>query len=99
MRIREEVSAIAFADPGDFLELVEEGKNKGDVRGIRWDKGDTRVISGLHISETKDGDQRVNIKFHDKLAALKLLGKDAGLFEEEQKVIPQWHLHIDLRGN
>ena len=103
------MAAIAFADPADFVELHEEeapGENPipgtipksraGTVRSIRLDRGDTRVISAIHIFETKEGEQRINLKLHNKLDALKMLGRDAGMFEEEGKVPPNMHWHIHL---
>lgn len=97
-RIREEVAAIAFADPEDFIERYpdDDVKHAGRVRAIRLDRGNTRVISGIHISETKDGEQRINLKFHSKSDALKMLGRDAGMFEEEGKPPPNIHWHVHL---
>ena len=100
-RIREEVAAIAFQDPEAFIELkhFEQPGNpqEGEVRAIRLDRGgNTRIISAIHISETKDGDQRINLKFHNKLDALKMLGRDAGMFEDEGKPPPNIHYHVHL---
>lgn len=89
-RIREEVAAIAFSDAGKFVEMAtdRDGKPTGEIGAIRLDRADTRGVASLQINETKNGEQRVNIRMHSKIDALKMLGKDAGMFEEENKSPP-----------
>lgn len=71
----EELAAVAFANGSDFVQVTP----RGTVRVIPTEEipqGKRRAISVI-----KDGAYGPEIKTHDKVRALELLGKHLGVFD------------------
>lgn len=76
-----EVSKIAFADAKDVVDSVgPEG-----VRLKALDQIDGSLIGGLTTKSNGAGGAFVDVKLHDKMKALELLGKHLGALEPDDK--------------
>ena len=95
-RVIERLAAHAFSDLSQAIEYYEEdvvvdGKvvhAKGDIRRIEITKVEGRIIKGFRITETKDGEQRINIDAYDAQDAAHKLGKHLGMWGEEASAPP-----------
>ena len=77
-KVLRELGNIAFADAADYV-AVEEG------RICVKDTGVLPLEKRAAIAFVKEGTKGVEVKLHDKLRALEILGKAAGLFSEREK--------------
>lgn len=92
-RIEAELAEIAFADIAEQVEVNEDGSIKVKTFD-QMPKGASRSISGIkerrRILSGDDGDvtmeATLELKNHDKVAALKLLGQHKGMFKEQVEV-------------
>ena len=81
-RVILELAKLAFVNPVDVVN-VNNATLKADA-----DSDDTAAISAVKV-KVVDGDTEMTereIKFHDKLKALDLLGRHLGLFADKLKV-------------
>ena len=75
--VLKELAAIGFSDATDYVQI----KQNGFVRLTpteRLTEEQKKAIAGI-----KDGKYGVEIKLHDKLSALQLLGRHLGMFGSE----------------
>ena len=75
-QILSEVSDIAGLDISDFVEVFGVG-------AVKWDFEKAQKAGKMHliktITPTREG---LKVEFHDKLKAIELIGKHAGVFDE-----------------
>lgn len=83
-RVLQELARIAFVNPTDVIN-PEDASVRDDL-----DEDDAAVIAGVRIKTIpgKDGGQGIerDVRLHDKVRALELLGKHLGLFEDKLKL-------------
>ncbi|MEM9949813.1 MAG: terminase small subunit [Cyanobacteria bacterium P01_D01_bin.36] len=82
-RVIKEVSRIAFADITDVLSFNEDGVLLKHSKELP--EGVTAAIEAIALREvpTKDGvNRKLQIKLHDKVAALQMLGDFYGIFDD-----------------
>jgi Terminase small subunit len=99
-RIRDELLAIGFNDVGDMLDFgAPDPDGFRPVKRLRLDRGDGRVISAIKITDGAKGIQHIEVKFHPKIEALKLLATEAGMLADEARLPPtvNFHVHIESR--
>lgn len=79
-RIVDELARIAFANAADFFDF--------DQRGVRLvDKGDLsrdQLAAIASVSQATGNTDKVELKLHDKMAALTLLAKVTGLARDKE---------------
>ena len=73
-RVRQELAAIGFANASDFVTITKNGL----VRLTPTDEVPDEKKKA--IASIKEGQYGVEVKLHDKVRALELLGKDLGMF-------------------
>ncbi len=84
-RIAEEMQRIALCDVTEGIEVKKGKVYITDSASLSKDF--TAAISG--IRSTKEG---VEVRFHDKIAAISLLGKHRGMFKETMNLTVQLSL-------
>lgn len=83
-RVLQELAAVGFAQAVDVVRVVrretEDGRTYQDVEILETDKvaQDTRTA----IAGIKYGKYGIEIKMHDKIRALEMLGRHLGLFND-----------------
>jgi phage terminase small subunit len=82
-RILEELMRIAFFDIRDVLSWTDTGV--AFIDSTKIDENAARAISEIKETANNFGGSR-SIKMHDKLKALELLGRYAGMFKEQVEV-------------
>lgn len=82
-RIIDELNALALQRPGDAIDRDKDGK----ITGLRMDKIDPRIVSGITIRDTEFG-KHVALKFHPKIDSLKIMAQTTGILAEEGKKPP-----------
>lgn len=87
-RVREELAKVAFANGTDFAYITADGHVAVVPTG---DLPEEKRGAVAGIRETRDG---VEVKTHDKVRALELLGRDLGMFDGKggQQAAPQNNL-------
>lgn len=83
-----ELETLAFANPADFIQIIEHKDDDGNVtahipvlKPIDELSDDAkRAISQVEITRTGS----IKLKFYDKKASLELLGRHYGLFNADQ---------------
>ena len=73
-KILDELTAIAFARAADVVQVVQGRLTVADTDGLAA----SQLAAIASVEQSSTG---VKVKFYDKLKALELLGKAAGLFE------------------
>lgn len=74
-RVLEELAAVAFANGTDFVTITKNGKVQiTPTEDVAEDKRKA-------VASIKEGQKGVEIKLHDKVRALELLGKHLGVFD------------------
>lgn len=85
-RVLRELARIALVDSSDVIDFddatVREGAQREDTAAIASIKCKTTTIGGEVGKETVERE----IKLHDKVKALELLGKHLGMFTEKVKI-------------
>ena len=89
-RIIKELEAIAYARATDFVKvkdvMIGEGRTSRKVRvayiELTSDVEEEKQKAISEIRQTKEG---IALKVHDKVKALELLGRHAGIFEKDNK--------------
>lgn len=85
-RVVQELARIAFFDPGDVFDFSGPRVKLRPANEISEDA--RRVVAGLRL-KTAEGDEEtfdaevLDVKFHDKLSALKVLGRRLGVLDPE----------------
>ena len=75
-RVLIELASIAFADITDYVQVITGSVIVADTDSLTTEK--RKALAG--IKQGKDG---IEVKLHDKLKALELLGKHLGTFKEK----------------
>jgi len=94
-RIIQEIAYIAFARVDDFVNVVEveseEPNEDGEPKKTKYKLVEVNTTDGMQedkvraISSIKQGKDGIELKLHDKVKALELLGKHRGVFEADNK--------------
>lgn len=79
-RMQEELNRIAFSDIRKLWDSNGHLKPPNE-----WDEEAARLVSGLTVKELFDSEgnkegETIQVKFHDKLKAMEIIGKKFGLF-------------------
>jgi phage terminase small subunit len=82
-RILEELMRIAFFDIRDIMSWTDTGV--AFIDSTKINENTARAISEVNETITAAGGSR-RVKMHDKIKALELLGKYAGMFKEQVEV-------------
>lgn len=86
-RILRELARIAFADAGDYAQVVSMGSAKKagiPVQGVRLTPtAELSVDQRAAIASIEETQAGIKVRTHDKVKALELLGKHQGLFTEK----------------
>ncbi|GIP14383.1 terminase [Paenibacillus montaniterrae] len=83
-RVLRELAAVGFAQAVDVVRVVSRETNNGHVYQtveiIETDQlpADTKIA----IAAIKEGKHGIEVKMHDKLKALEMLGRHLGLFDD-----------------
>ena len=77
-RVLQELAAIAFANGADYARIVKNGSQEM-VENIPTDQLSPEKLAA--ISSIKTGRNGVEVRLHDKVKALELLGKYLGTFD------------------
>ncbi|MDE2096911.1 MAG: terminase small subunit [Patescibacteria group bacterium] len=96
-RLRDEIMAIAGNDVTDLMEfgpVDEEGYRP--LKRLRFDRIDGRAIAALKVINEMGKPQRVEVRFHPKVEALKLLAQEAGMLSDNAGELPQINIQINL---
>lgn len=83
-RVVRELARIAFGDPRDVMEwgwLGAELKNSADLTPDQ-----AAMVAGV-VEKRSKGGVTLEVKFHDKLAALEKLGKYLNMFVDKSEVL------------
>lgn len=91
-RITRELAKIAFSDPRDYSTWGPKLRRFLDKNGVMHETSGVELIAAedleddaaAAISEIGEGRQGIKIKLHDKVAALKMLGSELGMFRDRQ---------------
>lgn len=98
-RIRDELMAIAGNDASDLMEF-----SPPDVDGfralkrLRFDRIDGRAISAVKVTELETGQHRIEVKFHPKVEALKVLAEEAGMLGDNNAEARPVYIQINVGG-
>lgn len=80
-RVLAELAKIAFSDLNEFVEVDESGK----IKVKPSNQVDGTVLSEISESVTQNGRTK-NIKLHDKMKALELIGRHLAMFTDKQEI-------------
>lgn len=91
-RLRQELSAIAYASQSDYMRLDENGEPYYDLTGVSAEA--MAAISEVSVEDYKDGRgenardvRKVKIKLHDKLRAIEMLLKLNGAISPDSNTV------------
>ena len=85
-RIAEELARIAFTNQTDVMEWGPDGAKVKPSSELTEEA--KAAVSEVTETITKDGKALVKVKNYDKVSALIALGKQAGMFREEENKTP-----------
>lgn len=91
-RVVKELARIAFADATDYAQVETRTVEKDDGTEVSYQTGTLKNTAELSpeqraaISGIKQGANGVEIKLHDKIKALELLGRHIGMFNDKLEV-------------
>ena len=90
-RVIRELARVAFADATDFVQVETRIINKGDIEvplelAVHKETAELSADQRAAIASIKQGANGVEIKLHDKIKALELLGRHIGLFTDKLEV-------------
>jgi len=75
----EEVAKIGFFDVKDAIKFA----NEHGINLQNWDDIDGASIQAIKETRDKEGNVLIDVKFHDKLKALELMGRYLKLFTQD----------------
>ena len=90
-RVIRELARVAFADATDFVQVETRIINRGDIEvplelAVHKETAELSADQRAAIASIKQGANGVEIKLHDKIKALELLGRHIGLFTDKLEV-------------
>ena len=87
-RVVMELARVAFADATDFVQVETRIINRGDIEvplelAVHKETAELSADQRAAIASIKQGANGVEIKLHDKIKALELLGRHIGMFNDK----------------
>ena len=87
-RVVMELARVAFADATDFVQVETRIINRGDIEvpielAVHKETAELSADQRAAIASIKQGANGVDIKLHDKIKALELLGRHIGMFNDK----------------
>ena len=87
-RVVMELARVAFADATDFVQVETRIINRGEVKvpielAVHKETAELSADQRAAIASIKQGANGVEIKLHDKIKALELLGRHIGMFNDK----------------
>ena len=87
-RVVMELARVAFADATDFVKVETRIINRGEVKvpielAVHKETAELSADQRAAIASIKQGANGVEIKLHDKIKALELLGRHIGMFNDK----------------
>ena len=87
-RVLRELARVAFADAADYVQVETRIINRGEVKvpielAVHKETADLSADQRAAIASIKQGANGVEIKLHDKIKALELLGRHIGMFNDK----------------
>ena len=86
-----ELARVAFADVADYVQVETRIINRGDIEvpielAVHKETAELSADQRAAIASIKQGANGVEIKLHDKIKALELLGRHIGMFNDKIEV-------------
>lgn len=86
-----ELARVAFADVTDYVQVETRIINRGEVKVpielvVHKETAELSADQCAAIASIKQGANGVEIKLHDKIKALELLGRHIGMFNDKIEV-------------
>ena len=90
-RVVKELARVAFADATDYVQVETRIINRGEVKvpielAVHKETAELSADQRAAIASIKQGANGVEIKLHDKIKALELLGRHIGMFTDKLEV-------------
>lgn len=90
-RVVMELARVAFADATDYVQVETRIINRGEVKvpielAVHKETAELSADQRAAIASIKQGANGVEIKLHDKIKALELLGRHIGMFNDKLEV-------------
>lgn len=90
-RVVKELARIAFADTADYVQVETRIINRGEVKVpielvVHKETAELSADQRAAIASIKQGAHGVEVKLHDKIKALELLGRHIGMFNDKLEV-------------
>lgn len=90
-RVVMELARVAFADATDYVQVETRIINRGEVKvpielAVHKETAELSADQRAAIASIKQGANGVEIKLHDKIKALELLGRHIGMFNDKIEV-------------
>ena len=87
-RVVKELARVAFADATDYVQVETRIINRGEVKvpielAVHKETAELSADQRAAIASIKQGANGVEIKLHDKIKALELLGRHIGMFNDK----------------
>ena len=87
-RVIKELARVAFADVADYVQVETRIINRGDIEvplelAVHKETAELSADQRAAIASIKQGANGVEIKLHDKIKALELLGRHIGMFNDK----------------
>jgi phage terminase, small subunit len=90
-RVVMELARVAFADATDYVQVETRIINKGDIEvpielAVHKETAELSADQRAAIAGIKQGANGIEVKLHDKIKALELLGRHIGMFTDKLEV-------------
>ena len=90
-RVLRELARVAFADAADYVQVETRIINRGEVKVpielvVHKETAELSADQRAAIASIKQGAHGVEVKLHDKIKALELLGRHIGMFNDKLEV-------------
>lgn len=90
-RVLRELARVAFADAADYVQVETRIINRGEVKVpielvVHKETAELSADQRAAIASIKQGAHGVEVKLHDKIKALELLGRHIGMFTDKLEV-------------
>lgn len=90
-RVVMELARVAFADATNYVQVETRIINRGEVKvpielAVHKETAELSADQRAAIASIKQGANGVEIKLHDKIKALELLGRHIGMFNDKLEV-------------
>ena len=90
-RVLRELARVAFADAADYVQVETRIINRGDIEvplelAVHKETAELSADQRAAIAGIKQGANGIEVKLHDKIKALELLGRHIGMFNDKLEV-------------